>query len=193
MSIVVIFNWLHTYLAAHPVLSPILFTIFHMACAICIIPCSPMPVIAGLLWGKWLGLGISIFAAFVSACTTFWLARIFFRKTIYAFLAKRFKKTDWFLEQTEKHGWKFVATVQLNPAAPGSTLGYLFGLTNIQFGVYAFFLLVFMLPLQIILVLCGDSMPLLLSGKTPWVLLAIMMLVIVYLFYGVRREGKAGS
>src|SRR3990167_8045737 len=95
------FYWLHTYLAARPVLSPILFTIFHMACAICIIPCSPMPVIAGLLWGKWLGLGISIFAAFVSACTTFWLARIFFRKTIYAFLAKRFKKTDWFLEQTE--------------------------------------------------------------------------------------------
>jgi uncharacterized membrane protein YdjX (TVP38/TMEM64 family) len=188
-----IFDWMQIFLSHHLILAPILYAIFHIIFAICIIHCSPMAVIAGMLWGKWLGLGISIISAFLSSCSTFWLARIFFRKKIYAFLSKRYKKTDWFLEQTEKQGWKFVATVQLNPAAPGSTLGYIFGLTNISFAVYAFFLLLFMLPLQLVLVICGDSMPLLLSGKTPWILLVIMVLIVLYLLYGVRREGKTES
>ena len=184
-------QWMQIFLSTHPILSPILFAFFHVLFAVCVIPCSPMAVMAGLLWGKWLGLGISIVSAFLASSTTFWLSRFFFRKRVYAFLVKKFKKTDWFLEQTRRNGWKFVASVQLNPAAPGSTLGYLFGLTNISFLVYAFFLLLFMLPLQVILVLCGDIMPQLLSGKTPWILLFVTLLVIVYLFFGVKSEGKS--
>jgi uncharacterized membrane protein YdjX (TVP38/TMEM64 family) len=190
MNVADIYDWMQVFLAHHSILAPILYTVFHVIFAVCIIPCSPMAVIAGVLWGKWLGLAISIFAACLSSFVTFWLARIFFRKRLYDFFSKRYKKTDWFLEQTRKNGWKFVATVQLNPAAPGSTLGYIFGLTEISFSVYAFFLLLFMLPLQIILVMCGDSLLWLLSGKAPWILLAIMLLAIVYLLYGVRREGK---
>lgn len=190
MSLAPIFDWLQIFLTQHSFLAPILYTIFHIIFAVCIIPCSPMAVIAGILWGKWLGLTISIISAFLASSTTFWLARIFFRKKIYNFLSKRYKKTDWFLEQTKKHGWKFVATIQLNPAAPGSTLGYIFGLTNISFPIYAFFLLIFMLPLQIILVLCGDSIPLLLTGKMPWIILAVMLLVILYLLYGAKRASK---
>ncbi|MDF1757367.1 MAG: VTT domain-containing protein [Legionellaceae bacterium] len=190
MNLAEVFDWVQIFLAHHVILAPILYVVFHIIFAVCIIPCSPMAVIAGMLWGKGLGLGISILAAFLSSCTTFWLARIFFRKRVYNFLSKRYKKTDWFLEQTKKQGWKFVATVQLNPAAPGSTLGYIFGLTDISFVVYAFFLLLFMMPLQFILVLCGDSMPILLAGRTPWVLLGIMLLVILYLLNGVRRESK---
>lgn len=190
MSVTNIFAWIQIYLAQHTILAPFLYTIFHVVFAVCLIPCSPMALIAGMLWGKWLGLVISIFAAFLSSCTTFWLARRFFQRRIYAFLIKRFPKTDWFLEQTRKSGWKFVATVQLNPAAPGSTLGYLFGLTKISFSVYAFFLLIFMLPLQLVLVLCGDSMPQLISGKVSWILLLVMSLGIAYLLYGVKRESR---
>lgn len=186
-----IFEWMQVYLSAHPILAPILYAFFHIIFAICIIPCSPMAVIAGALWGKWLGLGISIISAFLASCTTFWLSRLFFRQKIYGFLVKKFKKTDWFLEQTRKNGWKFVATVQLNPAAPGSTLGYLFGLTNISFWVYAFFLLIFMLPLQIVLVLCGNVIPQFLSGKLSWIFLFIMLLIIIYLFIGVKSESKS--
>lgn len=191
MHLANIFEWMQVYLSQHAILAPFLYTVFHIIFAVCIIPCSPMAIIAGVLWGKWLGLAISICAAFLSSCTTFWLARRFFHNRVYKFLVSKFPKTDWFLEQTRKSGWKFVASVQLNPAAPGSTLGYLFGLTKISFTVYAFFLLIFMLPLQIILVLCGDSMPELLSGKVSWVLLLVMCLAIAYLLYGVKRESRS--
>jgi uncharacterized membrane protein YdjX (TVP38/TMEM64 family) len=191
MNALQIFKWLEPYLVAHPIIAPVLYALLHIIFAVCMIPCSPMAIIAGALWGKWLGLAISIVSAFLSSCTTFWLARIFFRQRIHAFLVKKFKKTDWFLEQVRKKGWKFVATVQLNPVAPGSTLGYLFGLTNISFLVYAFFLLLFMLPLQIILVLCGGMISQLLSGKVTWILLIVMLLSIIYLFLGVKSEGKS--
>ena len=83
-----------------------------------------------------------------------------------------------------------MATVQLNPAAPGSSLGYLFGLTGIAFSVYAFFLILFMLPLQIILVICGDSFPRLFTGNMLWIIAAVMVVVVVYLLYGLRNEQK---
>lgn len=191
INVAQILQLLAPYLLAHPVLAPVIFACLHVVFAVCVIPCSPMAIIAGALWGKWLGLGISIFSAFLASCTTFWLSRFFFRQKVYKFLVKKFKKTDWFLEQTVKNGWKFVATVYLNPVAPGSTLGYLFGLTNISFLIYAVFLLIFMLPLQIILVLCGNFVPQFLTTKTLWVLLLVMLLSIIYLFYGVKSADKS--
>lgn len=184
-------EWIQAYTSNHSILGPLVYVLVHILFAVFIIPCSPMAVIAGILWGKWLGLGISIISAFLASITTFGLSRFFLKQKIYNFLSKKFKKTDWFLEQTRKNGWKFVATVQLNPAAPGSTLGYLFGLTNINFYIYAFFLLVFMLPLQIILVIFGDVLPKIASGKISWILLLIMLSMIIYLFYGVKSAGKS--
>jgi len=184
------FHSIQVFLTHHMFLSPIVYVMSHVLFAVCLIPCSPMAVIAGALWGKWLGLGISIASAFLSSCTTFGLSRWLLRNKIYAFMSKRYAKTDWFLDQTKKQGWKFVATVQLNPVAPGSSLGYLFGLTRIEFSVYAFFLLLFMLPLQIILVICGDSFPSLFTGNAFWILAAVMLFAVVYLLYGLRHEQK---
>ena len=190
------FHWTHSFLVHHELLSPVAFVISHILFAIVLIPCSPMAVIAGAIWGKWLGLLISVCAAFLSSCSTFWLSRRFLKGKIYQFLKKRYPKTDWFLEQTKKHGWKFVATVQLNPAAPASTLGYLFGLTGIEFSVYAFFLILFMMPLQILLVICGDSFPKLMTGSVPWILAGVPLIILVaYLTYGLffRKLGPVDT
>lgn len=193
MQLAVYYEWLHQSLTVHPVLAPFLYILAHMVFAVCCIPCSPMAVIAGALWGKWLGLIFSIFAAFFSSCTTFWLSRWLLKDRIYRFLSKRYTKVDWFLAQTQKHGWKFVASVQLNPAAPGSTLGYLFGLTGIRFSVYAFFLIVFMLPLQWLLVYFGDSCSSSLLGTTSWMMALLMLiLTMAYIFYQ-RFYQKGGS
>lgn len=190
MNLHALFDLIQQFLAQHAILSPVLYVLAHIVFAACFIPCSPMAVIAGALWGKWLGLGISILSAFLSASTTFWLGRVFFRQRMYAFLSKRYPKTDWFLEQTKKQGWKFVASVKLNPAAPASTLGYLFGLTTIDFKIYAFFLFIFMLPLQVLLVFCGDACPELLTGKVSWLFIAMLLGILAYLFYGMKNESK---
>lgn len=178
MSLVDVFNWTQSLLLQHALLSPIFYVLFHIVFAICLIPCSPMALIAGAIWGKWLGLGLSILAAFLSSCTTFCLSRRLLKKKIYALLSKRYSKTDWFLQQTKQHGWKFVASVQLNPAAPASTLGYLFGLTGIELSRYALLTLLFMMPLQVILVIVGDSFSKALLGQLSWIILGGLMVLI---------------
>lgn len=180
-----IFNWTHYFLAQHSILAPLAYVVLHTFFAIFLIPCSPMTVIAGALWGKWLGLGISVVSAVLSSCVTFGLARHFFKNKIYAFLIKRFPKTDWFLGQTKKHGWKFVASVQLNPAAPASTLGYLFGLTNIEFSIYLMFSVLFMLPLQFLLVVFGDSF--VRSSSSLFWILACGIIMVIGLYLGYKK------
>lgn len=184
------YQTIHHFLSLHPVFAPVIYVLSHVVFAICLIPCSPMALIAGVLWGKWLGLGISICSAFLSSCTTFALARFFLKEKIRAFMSKRYRKTDWFLAQTQKHGWKFVAAVQLNPAAPGSSLGYLFGLTGVEFSVYAFFLLLFMLPLQLLLVFCGDSFIEVIQGQLSWIFIIALGILLGYFGFGLRHEQK---
>lgn len=159
MEIDILFSIIQNFLMAHPIGSPFIYVLTHIVLAVAIIPCSPMTVIAGAIWGKWVGLLISIFSASLSSFFTFFLSRRLFRDAAYRFFRARYPKTDWLLAQTQKHGWKFVALVQLNPLAPASTLGYLFGLTRISFPVYAMFTLLFMIPLQVALVFLGDAIP----------------------------------
>lgn len=190
------FQWVHYFLMQYPMLSPVLYILLHILFAVCIIPCSPMAVIAGALWGQWLGLSLSILSAFFSSCVTFGLARFLFKDKVYRFLKKRYAKTDWFLEQTQKQGWKFVASVQLNPAAPGSTLGYLFGLTHIEFLVYAKYVLLFMIPLQVLLVFVGDTFTKVYFGRWPWIgigiLFIFLMIYVVMRVFMRRRFIKQG-
>ena len=190
-----IFEWIQHYLALHPFTSPVIYVLLHILFATCLIPCSPMTVIAGLLWGKWLGLIISVLGAFLSSCFTFGLSRVFFKNRVYQFLSKRYPQTDWFLEKTKVHGWKFVASAQLNPVVPGSVLGYLFGLTKIEFTLYAVYVILFMLPLQLLLVITGDSIPKIVdsNGSSWFVVEAVVILFLVLFVYKKMKKTKKRS
>lgn len=184
------FQWLQNYLLEHTLFSPVIYLVSHILFAIFLIPCSPMALLAGAIWGKGMGLGISMFSAFLSSCITFGLSRFFLKNRIYQFLSKRYSKIDWFLEQTTIHGWKFVAGVQLNPAAPASTLGYLFGLSNIPFFVYAMYLLLFMIPLQLLFVITGDSFSIVYSSQLFWPLVGILLIFFVIYFFYKKKLNK---
>lgn len=177
----------------HAFLATVAFVLVHIGLAACMLPCSPLTFAAGVLWGTWGGLAISIAAALLSSFTTFWLARRFFRIRVHAFLRRRFPVVDRILNATEVHGLKFIAAVQLNPALPASTFGYLFGLTNIGFPLYAGASFLFMLPLQFLLVVGGDSLGHYLLGRRYEALIAgVLTLVALYCSYRVltRRVSK---
>lgn len=180
------YQWIQHYLLIHPFFSPLLFIFFHILFASCFLPCSPLSVIAGLLWGNWGGLAIASSAAFLSSCCTFGLSRIFLKHKIYQFLILRYPRTEWFLASAKKHEGKFIASVQLNPIVPGSTLGYLFGLTHIDFAVYARYLVLCMLPPQLLLVGAGSSLFQVINAeKMPW--FSIAAVVFIFAIYFVYR------
>ncbi|MDO8412500.1 MAG: VTT domain-containing protein [Gallionellaceae bacterium] len=178
-------------LAHYPLAAPIVFIGVHTLMAVFFLPCSPMTLMAGALWGGMYGLVVSVVAAIVSSATTFCLSRSFLHSKIERFLMHRYPKVAGLLLQASAHDWKLIAVSQMNPLIPSSTMGYIFGLSRVTLGRYLLFSIVFMLPLQVLFVMTGHSVAGLLTSDTPWgVTLMLVFVVVVFSFFGKRGYKK---
>jgi len=173
--------WIQLILLNHPLAAPIVFIGVHTLMAVFFLPCSPMTLMAGALWGGVYGLAISMLAALVSSATTFFLSRSFLHGKIEGFLVHRYPKMAELLAQSAVHDWKLIAVSQLNPLMPSSTMGYAFGLSRITFTRYLLFSGIFMLPLQALFVMTGHSVTSLFTSDGHWGLaLALIFLVAIF-------------
>jgi len=180
-------NWVHSAVANHPVTAPILFIFAHTVLAVCLLPCSPMTMLAGVLWGGGKGVMLSGAAALVSSATTFGLSRTFLHDRIERYLLRRYPTVAGPLQRVVAHDWKIIAVLWLSPLIPASTAGYVFGLSRITLLRYLGFSAVFMLPLQILLVMTGHSAATLFSPGGQWgMTAALIALLIAVPFLGKR-------
>lgn len=175
----------------HPLAAPIVFIGVHTVMAVFFLPCSPMTLMAGALWGSTYGLVVSICAAMVSSATTFLLSRSFLHGKIERFLVHRYPKVAELLVQAAAHDWKLIAVSQLNPLMPSSTMGYAFGLSRVTLTRYLLFSGIFMLPLQALFVMTGHSVTSLFTSDGQWgVALALIFLVAIFLLISKRIYRK---
>jgi len=177
------FGLVHQFLAQYPLVAPILFICIHALMAALFIPCSPMTLMAGALWGQSHGIVISMIAAIVSSSTTFLLSRSFLRSKIERFLLRRYPKAALLLSRTAAHDWKIIAVAQMNPMIPASTMGYIFGLCEIPFLRYVLLSGLFFLPLQIMFVFTGHSAINLIDSqqKIGYSIATILFMIVVVL------------
>jgi uncharacterized membrane protein YdjX (TVP38/TMEM64 family) len=181
------FVWIQSVLIQYPVAAPIVFIVVHAFMALFFLPCSPMTLMAGVLWGGTTGMAVSICAAMVSSATTFCLSRSFLHSKIEKFLLARYPKMAELLGQVAIHDWKIIALSQLNPLIPASTMGYVFGLSSVTFGRYLLFSGIFMLPLQLLFVMTGYSVKSLLTTVGHWyIALVLIVLVVVFILFSKR-------
>ena len=172
--------WIQPILLSHPLAAPIVFIGVHTLMAVFFLPCSPMTLMAGALWGGVYGLAISMVAAMVSSATTFLLSRSFLHGKIKGFLVHRYPKVAELLAQAAVHDWKLIAVSQMNPLMPSSTMGYAFGLSRITMTRYLLFSGTFMLPLQALFVMTGHSVTSLFTSEGHWELaLTLIFLVVI--------------
>jgi uncharacterized membrane protein YdjX (TVP38/TMEM64 family) len=176
--------WIQPILLNHPLVAPIVFIGVHTLMAVFFLPCSPMTLMAGALWGGTYGLVVSICAAMMSSATTFLLSRSFLHSKIKNFLMSRYPKVGDLLAQVIVHDWKLIAISQLNPLIPASTMGYAFGLSQVTFARFLMFSAIFMLPLQVLFVVTGYSVASLLKSEGQVGLaLALVFLVTIFLLF----------
>lgn len=163
----------------------------HTLMAVLFLPCSPMTLMAGVLWGGVYGLAVSMFAAIVSSITTFLLSRSFLHSKIEHFLVHRYPKVAELLAQAAVHDWKIIAISQMNPLIPASTMGYVFGLSGVTFRRYLLFSIIFMLPLQVLFVMTGHSVVSLLASDKQWgMALVVILLVAIFTLVSKRIYRK---
>jgi uncharacterized membrane protein YdjX (TVP38/TMEM64 family) len=166
-------------LSIHPICMPFIFILINIILAVFFLPCSPMAFIAGAIWGVFYGTIITILAAIASESITFLLSRRFFQYKIQKFLEYRYPKIQSLLLKVIDHDWKVILLVQLNPLIPAASMGYAFGLSNIQFKKYILYSALFMLPLTMLIVLTGSSvLSLLIDGHQLISVLLICLLVL---------------
>jgi len=75
-------DYVHQILINFPIIAPIGFIAIQTLMAIFFMPCSPMTILAGVLWGAKYGLLISVFSSLVASSATFLIARIYLREKL---------------------------------------------------------------------------------------------------------------
>ena len=130
--------------------------ILQLALATFALPCSAVPIITGAIWGIWFGTSVSIIASIIAASWTFAIGR----KAKKRIRPPRYlkSKVEYAFKLIDRYGWKSVFLVYINPFMPGSTMGYIFGTSKIQF--QQFFIAMFFgtMPLNIGLAISGSIM-----------------------------------
>ncbi len=152
-------NFKENLLSLHlenPFLAPIIFICIQVTLSSLILPCSPITLIAGIIWGLKLGLLISLISTIISSICTFMLGKYFLSNL----MGQRDYLGIWNKIQMLifKYNWKSSFVAHLNPIFPGSSLGYLFGASQISFIPFIVGATLGAIPLQIIGVLIGDKL-----------------------------------
>lgn len=148
---------LQLYLTKHTFLAPLLLVCLQLIFTILVLPCSTLTILAGVLWGVKLGIVYSTLATLTASSLTFYLGR-------YSFLNTKIKQNYTNNQWTQKINQLLTrfnlwasALAHVNPIFPGSSLGYLFGVTNMEYWKFILGAAIGTLPLQIIMVSIGNA------------------------------------
>lgn len=176
-----ILEFLSTTLSEHPVAAPFVFFLMQIILAAFFLPCSPLTVLAGMLWSFERAIVYSMLATFLATIFTFFLGRFVIQDWIKKNLKGQLQQG--FLKIVSRYSWKAVMIAQINPLFPGSSLGYLFGVTSISASVFSIGIILGIIPLQIILVGAGTLVQTVSSGYwSIWTLLSIVFVSFLVLF-----------
>lgn len=142
---------LHEYCLKNPFYAPIILIICQLIMSAFCLPCSFLTLIAGSLWGIKLGILYSMVSTLVASSSTFILGRFFLKspfKNHTSLLSK-------IVELVNRYRWKASFIGHINPILPGSSLGYVFGLSRVPFVYFFLGAALGTLPLQFLLLTLG--------------------------------------
>lgn len=149
------------------VLGYIIFTQFPL-------PRTIWTVAAGVLFGAWVGLGLSLLALTLSAMISLLLVRWLLGDWIQPHLSHPavFKINS----RLERRGWLAIASLRMVAGVPFSILNYVAALTPIPVGQFTLATLIGSIPTTALGVFFGDA----LTGKSePWLFVAMAILAVL--------------
>ncbi|MCP5196295.1 MAG: VTT domain-containing protein [Gammaproteobacteria bacterium] len=134
------------------------FMVMHVALAMAGLPCSPLTLAAGILWGSSWGFAYSMLGLVLSCTATFIVSRKLGHRVIDLLPASLGTRLSTALSHSFFSDWKSAALFAANPIVPAASTGYLFGLTKVPFVSYMGATVLAVLPLQFAYVFLGDGL-----------------------------------
>ncbi|ATZ07834.1 TVP38/TMEM64 family protein [Corynebacterium striatum] len=138
------------------------------------LPRTIWTVLAGVLFGAWVGLGLSLLALTLSAMISLLLVRWLLGDWIRPHLSHPavFKINS----RLERRGWLAIASLRMVAGVPFSILNYVAALTPIPVGQFTLATLIGSIPTTALGVFFGDA----LTGKSePWLFVAMAILAVL--------------
>ena len=120
------------------------FIFFYIISVLLILPASWLSLLAGFLYGPYIGSFIVFISAFTGASISFFLAKQYFVKRI-EIIVSRFPKIGLLEKIINKGGLKLIILTRLSPVFPFSILNYFYGLNKVSYKDFSIGLL-FILP-----------------------------------------------
>ncbi len=170
---------------------PLVFVGIYVVATVLVIPGSPLSIIAGAIFGSFVGVVVVIFGATIGASFAFLISRYFARESVAGWISRKesFANLD---RMTEEHGSVIVALTRLVPIFPFNLLNYAFGLTRVRFFTYVFWSFFCMLPGTIMYVVGADLVfTAIAEGRVPLSLIGILAVAIVFVTVVVRYARKS--
>ena len=173
----------------------LVFVVTYVISVFATIPCLPLNLLAGFLWGGVLGGFAAALSVTLGGWMSFFIARVCFGQP----LASDFdnKWIQIVRQGFSKNGWKFVAFARVNPIMPTGPLNYLLALTDLSHTTFLACTFVFILPPSIAVAFLGEIFQTFSSANVDvseilWyvAIFSVLVTVIVSLkyFFGIFNE-----
>jgi len=145
-------NLLISTAMSFPSLSPWLLVLGQIVFSLLLLPCSIFTIIFGMAWGFKYGVVYSVIGSILSSCITFYLGKYIINHDFFKRNKKLFDKIS---KHILNYGWKSSFIAHINPLFPGSSIGFIFGASSLNFRSFILGAVLGTLPLQVILVFSG--------------------------------------
>lgn len=148
-------NGLKAFINSYGMLSPLVFIVIFIIATIAFIPGLPIAVLAGMLFGLWRGTLYVVIGSTIGVSASFLIGRYLGRDLVLKLAGKneRMAKLDGYIKQ---HGDTILIISRLVPIFPFNLQNYAYGVTDIKFGTYFWYSLIFMIPGTFIYACFGD-------------------------------------
>jgi len=186
------------WVQAQGMLGLLVFGIGYAAATVLMIPGALITMLAGVVYGPWLGTAVVSPASVLGASGAFLLGRFVFRGAVERKMAdsRRFAALQ---TAMRREGFKILVLVRLSPVFPYSLVNYAFGITPLSLGSYALGSWLAMLPGTFLYVYLGSTvgdLALLTSGEGPdagaagWALKIVGLLATIVVTVLVTRTAR---
>jgi uncharacterized membrane protein YdjX (TVP38/TMEM64 family) len=163
---------------------PLVFFVAHALVTIFPFPRTVFTLSAGLLFGAWLGIVITVAAATVSAVLALYLVRAIGRDVVWQRISSpTIRRVD---ERIARRGWLAVGSLRLIAFVPFSVVNYCSGVSSIRLLPYVLATVVGILPGTVGIVVLGDA----LSGETNPALLLLSGVCVVVGILGLIVDSR---
>jgi len=152
-----------------------------------VVPTSLLTVLAGNIYGPFIGLALSMISSFAAASLAFYLARFFGKPFVDKIIGGKALKLD---EDIEKNGFIIMLLMRLSIVFPYDALGYASGLTKIKYRDYILGTMLGILPEMAVYSFMGKNIahPFSLRFILPIISVIVLALISFYVYNKYKKN-----